>query len=184
MAHHMNHPPQNTLMNSMIKDILKEMLAIPKDHAKPEFIELSLNLFITCLGATWILSITRVHRSLSVQVGGHLKYHRISLPPHFTNYRMRLERPVFLTLVQYPSHSHSNAVRKKNSSSTKIMCISKRFSSFLLSEFIWKTLASFLKSCFFFFIYRIRDFALIIQMYKNKRNVMDFMKIFRINLLD
>lgn len=31
---------------------------------------------------------------------------------------------------------------------------------------------SFLKSSFF--IYRIRDFALLMKMYKNKRNVMDF----------
>lgn len=36
----------------MIKDILREMLAIPKDHAQPEFIKPSLNLFIICLGST------------------------------------------------------------------------------------------------------------------------------------
>lgn len=113
MAHHMNHPPQNTLSWTVwLKDILREMLAIPKDHAKPEFIELSLNLFITCLGATWILSITRVHRSLSVQVGGHLKYHRISLPPHFTNYRMRLEAS-FPDSCPISFPLHSNAVRKR-----------------------------------------------------------------------
>ena len=53
------------------------------------------------------------------------------------------------------------------------MCISKMFVIiFTVRVYLEELQCLFLKVLFF--IYRIRDFALLMKMYKNKRNVMDF----------